>query len=177
MENTDIKEIVKETLTELEKQGRIKKPNEKSTSKRVEILLRKLNSLYDAIDFHEKQIEYLKTTGVPKKSKSITSYIANSGLREQKDDTEIIEEMIENEKKVIYRTRIQLSKLENAIAELPKDKFPEIIDLYYRDGMDIMSVAEEVGKSHVTISKNKKELIDIIATNLLPDEVIKEILY
>ena len=173
----DVKEIVKETLAELEKQGRIKKPQEKSAYQRAESLLYNLNGFYDAVKFHKQQIEYLKAAGVPKKSKSITSYVANSGLREQKDDAEIILEKIEDEKKVIYRTNILLSILENAIAELPEDKAPEIISLYYRDGMNITDVAEEIGISHVTVSKNRKHMVGIIATRLFPDEVIKEILY
>ena len=177
MENTDVKEIIKETLTELEKQGRIKKPNEKTAYQRAESLLYNLNGFYEAIKFHEQQIEYLKAAGVPKKSKSVTSYVANSGLREQKDETEIIEEKIEEEKKVIYRTNILLSILENAIVELPEDKLPQIIDYVYRDKMNIADVAEEVGVSHVTVSKNKKHMVGIIATRLFPDEVIKEILY
>ena len=177
MNNTEVKEIIRETLTELEKQGRIKKPQDKTAYQRAEALLYNLNGLYDAIEFHEQQIDYLAAVGSPKKSKSITSFVANSGLREQKDDTEIVEEKIEDEKKVIYRTRILLSIIENAIAEMPDEKIPEIIDLIYRDRMDIMSVADQVGKSHVTVSKNKKYMVNAIATMLFPDEVIKEILY
>lgn len=177
MDNAEVKNIITETLAELEKQGRIKKPQDKTAYQRTESLLYNLNGFYDAIDFHEQQIEYLKAAGAPKKSKSVTSFVANSGLREQKDDAEIVEEKIEDEKKVIYRTRILLAIIENAIAELPEEKLPEIIDLIYRDRMDIMSVAEEVGKSHVTVSKNKKHMVGMIATKLFPDEVIKEILY
>jgi len=177
MENAEVREIVRDTITELEKQGKIKKPQEKTAYQRAEALLYNLNGFYDAVEFHEKQIEFLKEAGAPKKSKSITSYIANSGLREQKDDAEIIEEKIEDEKRVIYRTRVLLSILENAIGELPDEKMPEIIDLIYRDRMDIMSVADQVGKSHVTVAKNKKYMVGLIATKLFPDEVIKEILY
>lgn len=177
MDNTEIKDIIRETLTELEKQGRVKKPQDKTTYQRAEALLYNLNGFYDAVEFHEQQIEFLKASGAPKKSKSITSYVANSGLREQKDDAEIVAEKIEDEKKVIYRTRILLSIIENAIADLPDEKLPEIIDLIYRDRMDIMSVADQVGKSHVTVSKNKKHMVGMIATRLFPDEAIKEILY
>ena len=177
MKETEIKEIVKETLTELEKQGRVKKPQEKTAYQRTESLLYNLNGFYDAIDFHEQQIATLKEIGAPKKSKSVTSYVANSGLREQKDDMEIVAEKIEDEKKVIYRTQILLNIIESAISELPDEKQPEIIDLIYRDRMDIMSVAEVVGKSHVTVTKNKKQMVAIISTKLFPDEVIKELLY
>lgn len=177
MESVEVREIVKEAITELEKQGRIKKPNEKTAYQRAESLLYNLNGFYDAIEFHEKQIEILKSVGVPKKSKSITSYVANSGLREQKDEKEILDEKIEDEKRVIYRTHVLLNILENAISELPDDKMPEIIDCVYRDKMNIMDVAEEVGVSHVTVSKNKKYMVGLIATKLFPDEVIKEILY
>ena len=173
----EIRDIVKETIAELEKQGRIKKPNEKSAYQRAESLLYNLNGFYDAVDFHEQQIATLKEIGAPKKSKSITSYVANSGLREQKDDFEIVEEKIEDEKKVIYRTNLLLSILENAIADLPEDKMPEIIEMYYRDRMEIMAIAEEIGKSHVTVSKYRKQMVAMIATRLFPDEVIKEILY
>ena len=177
MDNVEIKEIIKETLAELEKQGRTKKPQDKTPYQRAETLLYNLNGFYDAIDFHEKQIEYIKEAGAPKKSKSVTSYVTNSGLREQKDDAEIVSEKIEDEKKVIYRTRILLNIIENAIAELPEEKMPEIIDYIYRDRMDIRSVAEEVGKSHVTVAKNKKSMVGQIAVKLFPEESIKEILY
>ena len=177
MDNNEIKDIIKDTIAELEKQGRIKKPQDKTAYQRTESLLYNLNGFYDAVEFHEQQIEFLKEAGAPKKSKSITSYVANSGLRENKDESEIVEEKIEEEKKVIYRTRLLLSIIENAISELPEEKLPEIIDLIYRDRMDIMSVAEEVGKSHVTVSKNKKQMVAMISIKLFPDESIKEILY
>ena len=177
MENTEIKDVVKETINELERQGKIKNPSDKSPYQRTEALLYNLNSFYDAIEFHYEQIELLKTAGAPKKSKSITSYVANSGLREIKDEAEIVDEKIEDEKKVIYRTRLLLGVVENALKDLPEDKCPEIIDFIYRERMNLEDVSKEVGVSHVTVAKYRKSMISTIATRLFPDETIKDILY
>lgn len=177
MENTEIKEVVKETIVELERQGKIKNPSDKTPYQRTEALLYNLNSFYDAVQFHYQQIEILKKVGAPKKSKSITSFVANDGLREQKDEAEIVEEKIEDERKVIYRTRLLLGIVENALKDLPEDKCPEIINLIYRDGMTVERVAEEVEKSHVTVAKYRSFMVKTIATRLFPDETIKDILY
>jgi hypothetical protein len=175
--NDGIKDVVKETINELERQGKIKNPSDKTPYQRTEALLYNLNSFYEAVEFHYQQIEILKSEGAPKKSKSITSFVANSGLREQKDETEIVEEKIEDEKKVIYRTRLLLGIVENAIRDLPDDKCPEIIELIYRDGKSIECVADEVGKSHVTVAKYRNIMVKTIATRLFPDDTIKDILY
>ena len=43
--------------------------------------------------------------------------------------------------------------------------------------MTVEEVAEEIGKSHVTVAKYRKRMVNIVSTRLFPDETIKDILY
>ena len=118
----DLQDVVKETLKELERQGKLKNPYEKSPYKKTETILYNLNSFYDSINFHRQQIDTIREYGLPKKSKSVTTFIDKGGSIERKDEMELLESKIAEEEKIIYRTQILLEIIENAIDEVSDEK-------------------------------------------------------
>jgi len=175
MENTNIQEIVRETINELERQGKVKKPSDKTPYQRTEAILYNLNDFYKGIDFHMEQIEYIKSYGTQKKSKSFTTYLGEEGYIEKKSELELIDEKIEEEKKVIYRTQLLLDVIENAIDAVEDEK--EIVTMLFRDKMTPTDVSISLGISESSVSRAKKAIINELARLLFPDALIKEYLY
>lgn len=171
----DLQDVVKETLKELERQGKLKNPYDKSPYKKAESLMYNLASFYDSMEFHEKQIETLKEYGVPKRSKSVTTYLDKSGTIERKEEIELLEEKIASEQKLIYRTQIMLDIIENAIDSVIDDK--GIGDMLFRYGKTPSEIAEELQISESTVSVAKRKFIKALSVRLFPDGSLEEALY
>lgn len=175
MEEMNIQEIVKETLKELERQGKIKNPYDRSPYKKAESLMYNLQGFYISIEFHREKIEQIRKFGLTQKSKSITTYLDKSGTLEKKEELELIEEKLANEEKLIYRTRIMLDIIENAIDSVDDDK--GIAKMLFRDGMTPTQIADDLDISESAVSRAKSKFIRALSVRLFPDGSLEEALY
>ena len=168
--------IIQDTILELEKQGKIRKQSEKSAYQKTEAILYNLGSVYKAVDFHNRMIDELLEYGAPKRSKSITTFNTQGGFIEKQTEQEIAEEKAMEEAKTVHRTQLLLAIIETAIQEI-RDDWREALEMYYIDGMDLQTIAEEVGVEVATISKRKKKATTELSIILFPDTNLKDGLY
>ena len=168
--------IVQETILELEKQGKIRKPSEKSAYQKTEAILYNLGSVYKAVDFHNRMIDELIEYGAPKRSKSITTFNSQGGYIEKKTEQEIAEEKAREEAITVHRTQLLLTIIEAAIQEIRED-LREALEMYYIDGMDLQLIADEIGVDVGTVSRRKKKATTELSIILFPDTNLKDGLY
>ena len=145
---------------------------ELSYYKRVEILLYNYENLKDAIKQKEEDIEYLEKHGLPEKSKSIVAYSSAGGNSKGDMFLELKEKYI-RDKIEIER---DLRKIDNALNKIRGDKYFKIIELKYLNREDdkietAEELADALDKDRSTIIRNKKRLINKLATILFPESI------
>ena len=169
-----LEDVVKETLKELERQGRLKNPYEKSPYKKTETLLYNLSKFYASLEFHKNQIKTIREYGLPKRSHSVPTYLSN-GTLERKDARELIESKIAEEEKIIYRTEILLETIERAIETVSDEK--GIGYCLFVENRSTGEIMDALGVSASTISKEKAKFIREVSVVLFPDGALDELLY
>ncbi|MBS6504383.1 MAG: hypothetical protein KH415_22735 [Clostridium sp.] len=137
--------------------------------KRVELLLYNYENLKEAVRQKEEAINELEVYGLPEKSKSIVMY-SSSGGNSQADRYAELKEKYRIEKMETERT---LKRIDNALAEIRKDKYFDIIQYKYLniDEEKIRTneeLAEKLNKDRKTVMRNKKRLINKLITILFP---------
>lgn len=174
------KEIVKIVLDELENRGIIKK-NLNSFDNTVQLLYQ-YPKLKDSIKDRKEQIKDLKSYGLQEKSKSITAISMNNAKKD--DDDELIQSNISSLKQHIHRTEVILKYIDSIIDKFKRDKYYEVIRLYYFEHKTHDQIAEyldskknkDSNTSPETIRQNKNRLIREMKTYFFPNDVITEIL-
>ena len=137
--------------------------------KRVELLLYNYENLKEAVKQKEEAIKELEIYGLPEKSKSIVMY-SSVGGKSQSDRYAELKEKYRIEKMETERT---LKRIDNALAEIRKDKYFDIIQYKYLniDEEKISTneeLAEKLNKDRKTVMRNKKRLINKLVTILFP---------
>ena len=137
--------------------------------KRVELLLYNYENLKEAVKQKEEAIKELEIYGLPEKSKSIVMY-SSVGGNSQADRYAELKEKYRIEKMETERT---LKRIDNALAEIRKDKYFDIIQYKYLniDEEKIRTneeLAEKLNKDRKTVMRNKKRLINKLITILFP---------
>lgn len=72
-------------------------------------------------------------------------------------------------------TKKVCEKVEVALNTIRHEPYYELIPLYYFEGMTREEVAEFFNTTEITISRNKKKLLDAIAAVLFSDELLYEL--
>ena len=153
-----IDETVEKTIAQLKNKNMIKESN---NYKKTELMLYNYKNFLDAVKQKEEDIEYIKKNGLPGKSQSI---VINSGCgcNSTQDKYMALIEKYELEKKEIERN---ITRINNALLKLNKDKYYKIIELKYlsKENERILSdeeLASILLKDRTTISRNRKRLIN-----------------
>lgn len=160
-------DIAEKVIERLNNSNKIKQ--EMPYYKRVELLLYNYENLKEAVRQKEEAIEELDIYGLPEKSKSIVMYSSAVG-NTQADRYAELKEKYRIEKMETERT---LKRIDNALAEIRKDKYFDIIQYKYLniDEEKINTneeLAEKLNKDRKTVMRNKKRLINKLITILFP---------
>jgi RNA polymerase sigma factor (sigma-70 family) len=162
-----------EIVSELKRQSLLKN-NKQTPFQKTETLLYNYNHFQDAITDKYKQIEEIESVGLPKKSKSITSFSPSPTYTIKSDDDKA-EEKIEAIEQSIRTTRNFIQVIDDAIDKLKDDPYFDLIRLRYFEGESREKIAEYFNVDASTISRNKNRLVNLLQIRLFSDEVICQI--
>lgn len=160
-------DIVEKIIERLNRSNKIKQ--EMPYYKRVEILLYNYENLKEAVRQKEEAIKELELYGLPEKSKSIVIYSPTGGNTQGDRYTELKEKyMLEK-----LETERILKRIDNALDEIRKDKYFDIIQYKYLNiDEEKINTNEELAyklrRDRKTVMRNKKRLINKLITILFP---------
>ena len=168
------KKAAEQTAAELKRQKLIIE-GKQTPFQKTETLLYNYNHFKAAIKDKEEQIKEIREFGLPRKSKSITSFSGNTGLIEVKSEAEKAEEKIEMIEFSIITTRRFIKIIDDAIQMLRDDPYYELIELRYFEGRTREYIAGFFDCDVKTVNRNKNRLINQLQIRLFSDEVIQSI--
>ena len=67
-------------------------------------------------------------------------------------------------------------RIDKALEKIKDDDYKDVIASRYFDGMTIMEISEIYDCKYQNISKKRNKLVKILASELFPEDVLKEIL-
>ena len=172
--DSTVKKAVEQCVSEMKRQNLIVE-GKQTPFQKTETLLFNYNNFKAAIKDKEEQIEEIRSLGLRKKSKSITTFSGSSGLTEVKSDAEKAEEKIEMIEFSISTTRNFIRIIDDAVAMLKDDYYYDLIRLRYFEGRTREEIAEHFDCDVTTVNRNKNRLINLLQIRLFSDEVIQQI--
>lgn len=158
-------------------QPKEKPDRSKSAYAKTEALLYHYNGFKRIIQERALEIETLRKYGVPKKSPSIVEYTPKSGTVHGltlEDDT--VESMIHNVERSVEGTVHIISLINKSMDALRNDPYFCILEMRYFEGRTQEDIADHLGCSQVTVSKNKNRLVRELSMRLFPNQAINEML-
>jgi RNA polymerase sigma factor (sigma-70 family) len=171
MSNTDkiIETAVNKAIEILRQKNMIKLPL--NSYQKTELLLRNYKHFKDIIINKDKKIAEIRAEGIVKKGhpgeiKGSFTYVS---------ELERIEDKIERFERKLIKMIDSIEMLEKALEKIKKDDYYEIIELYYFENKSRMEISEELCVDPATVSRNRKRLIDILKTDIFPDDFLDEI--
>lgn len=177
--------IAKAVVKALEAKGLVGTPNAnakpernvKTAYQKTEALLYNYRNFKKIVEERMSEIDTIKKYGVPTKSVSVVEYypkkLSVQGLR-------TVEESVQNavrsvETSVEETVRV-ISMIDKGMAALKSDPYYDILEMRYFEGRTQEDIADHLGCSQVTISKNKARLVNELAMRLFPSQAITEIM-
>ena len=149
----------------------------KSAYAKTEALLYHYNGFKRIVQERKLEIETLRKYGVPKKSPSIVEYTPKSSTVHGitlEDDT--VETMIHNVERSVEGTVHVISLIDKSMDALRGDPYFCILEMRYFEGRTQDDIADHLGCSQVTVSKNKNRLVRELSMRLFPNQAINEML-
>lgn len=168
------KSAANETVLLLKTESLLK--NKRNAFQKTEVLLYNYKKFKNIINEKEGQIKAIKRDGLPKKSKSITSWGGNTN-QEPESDMEKIETKIADIEKSIIVTRRLIAIVDAALKEISNDPYYKIIEKFYFEDRTWEYVTEYCKCDKATMYRNKKQLVDKLKIILFSGDVITEIFY
>ena len=186
MDKTEMLELAKLVATSvvetLESRGLISPQSanpktEKTAYKKTELLLYNYNSFKKTIEERMLEIETLKECGVPQKSASIVEYTPGTkSTRGLKTVEESVECAIRSVQASVHDTVQAISLIDRCMESLKGDPYYCILEMRYFEGRTQEDIADYLGVSQVSVSKNKNRLIKELSIKLFPNQAITEML-
>ena len=133
---------------------------ELSGYEKIKLILENYASLMDRLSYLKANINNVSLKHSYNYNKPVKSFYSN-----YLSDIEKIEDIKEKRLKIIDLLEYFLHLIDSGISYLKDCHFKhyEIIELYYIKGMKLKQIANKLGISTVTVSKNKDKLIQEIA--------------
>lgn len=170
-------------VTALEKKGIISttpvnpKDKPKTAYQKTEQLLFNYMGLKRIVADRKREIEEIKTYGVPQKCGGVTEYVSKGGMPQ---GIVLPEETAENAIRRIEGSIHEVVKvidlIDKSLYSLRNDPYYKIIELRYFEGRTQEDIALTLNCSQVTISNNKNRLIRELALRMFPNQVVTEYL-
>lgn len=160
-------------VSELKRQG-LMKDNKQTPFQKTEQLLYNYNNFKSAVEDKHEQIKVICEEGLPKKSKSITSWGGNQTL-DTSTDAEKAEDKVQAIESSIVITKKFISIIDAALQKVSNDQYYDILRMKYFEDKSREEIAEELAVDVSTITRNKNRLINALKITLFSDEVIYEL--
>lgn len=138
-----IENVVGRCIGELKLQDMLKE-NKKNAFQKTEQLLYNYTDFKGVIKQKEDLIDELLTVGLPKKSKSITSYSGDEGLRDVKSEAEQVEEYVESIQNSMHLTKRCIAIIDDALKDVKNDPYYPIICRKYFDKSTLEDIAADM---------------------------------
>ncbi|MEI3507804.1 MAG: hypothetical protein V8R01_01515 [Bacilli bacterium] len=157
MNETEREKIVKQVLKELKTKKLFN--SSRLSFRSTEKVLYSLNVLPEALELINDEIKQLEMennelTKAPAKSSTL---VLNERDLTYVYGDEILETKISELKQIQIKTKSQIRLVKNALRKIEKDKYYNIIPLYYFKNKTIEEIAEENDWAVGTVSKHKKD--------------------
>lgn len=153
------------------------KPQEKSVYKKTELLLYNYMNFKRIIAERELEIEGIKKHGVPTKSPSIVEYTPRSktvhGLSTVEES---VDAAIRSVEASVHDTVQVISLIDKCMETMKTDPYYCILEMRYFEGRTQEDIADHLGCSQVSVSKNKNRLIKELSIKLFPNQAVLEMM-
>lgn len=176
--------IAKSVVTTLEQRGLVtaqsanEKPRctEKSAYAKTETLLYNYNGFKRVIEERQQEIEDLRKYGVPNK-RGVNEYVQKGGMPHGIVlDEESVDSAIRSVQASVEGTVQAISLIDKCMDALKSDPYYCILEMRYFEGRTQEDIADHLGCSQVTISKNKNRLVKELSIRLFPHQAIQEMM-
>jgi RNA polymerase sigma factor (sigma-70 family) len=181
-EMIELAEMVATTVVEiLEKKGLIGAPEpasktEKTAYQKTEQLLYNYNGFKRVVQERLEEIEDLKKYGIPRSS-AVTEYVQKGGLPKGIVlEEESVEGAIANVQRSVQDTVQAITLIDKCMEALKTDPYYCILEMRYFEGRTQEDIADHLGCSQVTVSKNKNRLVRELSMRLFPNQTIGEMM-
>ena len=182
LKSKEVEEIVKvavsETIKLLEEKKLIKnKSDEKTAYAKTEQLLYNYRGFKRIVEERMQEIETLKTCGLPQKSKSIVEYSSRTGtVHGLATVEESVECAIKSVQESVQGTVQAIALIDKCMEAISTDPYYEILEMRYFEGRTQEDIADYLGVSQVSVSKNKNRLVRELSIRLFPDQSVQEMM-
>lgn len=169
-------------VSALKKEGIVGKAKsdikDKSVYQRTEQLLYRYNDFKKIIKTAAEDIENLRKYGVPQKDGSIVSYGGHSGLPQGIVlEEESVEDAVRTVQANVQGTVHAVRLIDKGLEALKRDPYYKILEMRYFEGRTQEDIAVEFKCDQRTIGRNKSRLVNELALQLFPNEMINEYLH
>ena len=153
------------------------KVDEKTAYQKTEQLLYNYNGFKRIVEERMQEIETLKTCGLPQKSKSIVEYSSRTGtVHGLATVEESVECAIRSVQESVQGTVQAIELIDKCMDAISTDPYYEILEMRYFEGRTQEDIADYLGVSQVSVSKNKNRLVRELSIRLFPDQSIQEMM-
>ena len=153
------------------------KPQEKSVYKKTELLLYNYMNFKRIIAEREEEIEGIRKYGVPTQSPSIVEYSPKRGtVHGLSTVEESVDTAIRSVQASVHDTVHIISLIDKCMETMKSDPYYCILEMRYFEGRTQEDIADHLGCSQVSVSKNKNRLIKELSIKLFPNEAILEMI-
>lgn len=136
----------------------------------TECLLYAYRGAIQTIREEEEYIVFLEKYGLPKISKSFV------GAAKVDISRDILQEKIDTLRESIEFIRSSIRLIDMALGSIRQDKFYNIIEMKYFDGMSMEEIAEYCYVSVSTVYRQRERLVSVLAGVIFAGDVINTVL-
>lgn len=151
--------------------------SDKTAYQRTEQLLYNYNRFKKKVAECAAEIEDIKKFGVPKKSKSITSFGGASGtvggIVLPEESVECAVQRIESS---VQDTVQAIALVDKCMTALKYDPYFAVLEMYYFEGRTLEDIALDFKCTQPNITYHRKRLVKELSIELFPDKVVRECL-
>ncbi len=152
--------------------------NEKTAYQKTETLLYNYNGFKRVIQERYDEIDELKRVGIPKKSTSIVEYTPHTGkVSSIVLPEESVESAVQERLRSVQGTVQVVELIDKCMLALKNDPYYCILEMRYFEGRTQEDIAEHLGCSQVTVSKNKNRLVKELSLRLFPNLIAEEMMH
>ena len=149
---------------------------EKSAYSKTEALLYNYNGFKRIVEEREEEIAEILTYGVPQ-NKGVREFVQKGGMPHGLvTEEEAVNNAVASIRHSVEGTIAAINLIDKAMDGLRNDPYYEVLPMTYFEGRTQEDIADYIGCSQVSISKNKNRLVKELSLKLFPDQVIREML-
>lgn len=149
----------------------------KTAYQKTEALLYNYRNFKKIVEERMSEIEDIKKYGVAQRSGSVVEYGNRTNkVKGLRTEEESVQSAVYSVQTSVEETVRVISMIDKAMAALKSDPYYPILEMRYFEGRTQEDIADHLGCSQVTISKNKAKLVNELSMRLFPGQAVSEML-